>query len=35
MVNYSNALIYVSSKSIPSTYQILIGHLIKPQAWLH
>ena len=31
LVNPSNTLIYVCGKSIPSTYQILIGHRIKPQ----
>ena len=30
-VSLSNALIYVCGKSIPSTYQILNGHPIKPQ----
>ena len=31
LVSQSNALIYICGKSIPSTYQILIGHPIKPQ----
>ena len=31
LVSLSSALIYVCKKSIPSTYQIFIGHPIKPQ----
>ena len=31
LVGQSNVLVYVCGKSIPSTYQILIGNPIKPQ----
>ena len=31
LLKQSNALIYICEKSTPSSYQILIGHPIKPQ----
>ena len=33
LANQSNLIIYVYGKNIPSTYQIWIGHAIKPHYW--